>query len=195
MTALLRSASGQVRSLDVSTWAAEASADEETLLAAIDGPALDIGCGPGRLVTALGQRGVPALGIDVAPSALRLARQRGGSVIDRSVFDRLPGEGRWPSVLLFDGNIGIGGDPIALLTRVARLLAPDGEALVELDPPGTGLCREAVVLECDGHRTPWFPWAWVGVEVVEDLAALAGLDVSATRSVGHRWFVWLRRRR
>ncbi|MDP9442781.1 MAG: hypothetical protein M3P34_11540, partial [Actinomycetota bacterium] len=53
-----------------------------------------------------------------------------------SVFGALPGEGRWATALLIDGNIGIGGDPVALLRRVAELLRPAGVVLVELDAPG-----------------------------------------------------------
>ena len=41
----------------------------------------------------------------------------GGPALVRSVFETLPGEGRWDTVLLMDGNIGIGGDPAALLGR------------------------------------------------------------------------------
>ena len=36
---------------------------------------------------------------------------RGVNVLERSVFAGVPGQGRWRSVLLLDGNIGIGGDP------------------------------------------------------------------------------------
>ena len=59
----------------------------------------------------------------------------------RSVFQPVPGEGGWDTVLLADGNIGIGGDPVALLTRCRELLAPAGRVLVELDPPGHGAAR------------------------------------------------------
>ena len=75
------------------------------------GPVLDVGCGPGRLVLGLAQRGTVALGVDPAPAAVALARSRGAPVLQRSVFDPLPGQGRWRTVLLADGNIGIGGDP------------------------------------------------------------------------------------
>ena len=187
----MRSASGAVHDLQTGDWSAAASPEEEALLSEVRGPALDIGCGPGRLIHSLGARGVPTLGIDVAPSALDLARQR-GPVLDRSVFDQLPGEGRWADVLLFDGNIGIGGDPRALLRRVARLLAPDGVALVEVGPHGVGIRREAVLLERDGNRTPWFPWAWVGADAVADLAEEAGLVASRVAEVDGRWFAWLR---
>jgi len=145
------------------------------------------------LVAALAERGVPALGIDVAPAALRQARHRGGPVLDRSVFGRVPGEGRWPNVLLFDGNIGIGGDPAALLRRVHSLLAPGGVAIIEVGPPRSGVRSEAVVVECEGARSPWFPWAWVGADAIAPLAASAELGVSRQGAIDGRQFAWLRR--
>ena len=54
----------------------------------------------------------------------------------RDVFGPLPGEGRWDTALLADGNIGIGGDPVALLARVRELLAPEGRVVVDLAAPG-----------------------------------------------------------
>jgi hypothetical protein len=61
---------------------------------------------------------MPVLGVDVSPAAVARAKGAGGAVLRRSVFDRLPAEGRWGTALLADGNIGIGGDPHALLRRV-----------------------------------------------------------------------------
>jgi len=76
-----------------------------------EGPALDIGCGPGRFVQSIAANCTAALGIDISDSAVRQTAARGGSVLRRAVQHRLPGEGRWGTVLLADGNIGIGGDP------------------------------------------------------------------------------------
>jgi hypothetical protein len=106
----------------------------------------------------------------------------------RDVFGRVPGTGRWMTVLLADGNIGIGGDPAALLRRVGELLAPQGRAIVELEPPGSPLRRENVRLCHAGSASAWFPWAYVGadhiVEVVED----AGLGEVEIWTVDGRWF-------
>jgi len=98
-----------------------------------NGPTLDVGSGPGRLTVALAERGIPALGIDVTPYAVSIARAAGALTLLRDVFGRVPGTGRWMTVLLADGNIGIGGDPVALLRRVTELLTPLGQALVRPD--------------------------------------------------------------
>jgi len=182
---------GPVRPLPIDDWCAPASADEVELLAGLRGPVLDLGCGPGRLVVALGQLGIPAMGIDASPRAIGLALAGGAAVLERSVFDPLPGEGRWPSVLLFDGNVGIGGDPVALLRRVRSLLAATGLALVEVEPPGTATTTTRARLEWEDETTTWFPWAWVGVDGVDEMAASAGLLCRRRRVVGARWFAEL----
>jgi hypothetical protein len=78
-------------------------------------------------------------------------------------------------VLLLDGNVGIGGAPERLLRRVAGLLAPDGEAIVELEPPGVAARVERVRLESGSLHSAWFDWARVGTDAIGDLAGAAGL--------------------
>jgi len=87
---------------------------------------IDIGCGPGRLVAEITARGIPALGIDVSPEAVRQTRVRGALALRRDIFGSIPGEGRWEHALLADGNIGIGGDPVRLLKRLCAVLGPAG---------------------------------------------------------------------
>ena len=104
------------------------------------------------------------------------------------MFDRVPGTGRWMTVLLADGNIGIGGDPAALLRRAGELLAPEGRALVELEPPGSPLRREQVRLCHAGRASAWFPWAFVGTDQIQDVARDAGLGEAEIWTVDGRWF-------
>jgi SAM-dependent methyltransferase len=156
------------------------------------GPTLDVGSGPGRLTVALAERGVPVLGIDVTPYAVHLSRAAGVLTLLRDVFGRVPGSGRWTTVLLADGNIGIGGDPVALLHRVAELLKPLGQALVEVQPPGTALLSEQIRLRHGGQASPWFPWAYVGVDQIAEIARGAGLSAAETWAADGRWFASLR---
>ena len=72
-----------------------------------------------RAAVPLRTRGVPALAIDITPGAVLLARSSGALALQRDVFGHLPATGRWATVLLADGNIGIGGDPLSLLRRDA----------------------------------------------------------------------------
>ena len=99
-----------------------ADATDDAAIRTAQGPVLDVGCGPGRMLRAAALQGHLVLGIDVAPAAVRLARGQGLPVLLRSVFDRLPGMGRWGTALLMDGNIGIGGDPSALPVPSVRAI-------------------------------------------------------------------------
>jgi SAM-dependent methyltransferase len=173
--------------LDLARWDLPASAADEAVLDRAAGPVLDVGCGPGRHVRALARRGVLAVGVDVAPEAVHRARVHGTEILQRSVFDALPGAGAWRTVLLLDGSIGIGGAPVALLRRVAGLLGPDGVALVEAEPPGTATRTVRASLG-DG---PAFPWALVADDDLAALAALAGLGVAERWTESDRWFAAL----
>jgi SAM-dependent methyltransferase len=133
-------------------------------------------------------RGHLVLGIDIVAEAVAQARRRGVAALQRDVFDALPGEGRWDTALLADGNIGIGGDPASLLRRVAQVLQPAGRIICDLAEPGTGLRTARARLECGPHRSGHFPWALVGPEALVLLAAGCGLVVEAVHEVEGRWF-------
>ncbi|MCE7008811.1 class I SAM-dependent methyltransferase [Kibdelosporangium philippinense] len=184
----LELASGERIALPVDRWRATSTADE-MLLAHCSGPTLDIGCGPGRLTSALSGRGVPALGVDVSPVAVAQTLARGAVAVQRDVFDPLPGEGRWHSVLLADGNIGIGGDPVRLLRRIRQLISHNGKVLAEVELPGFGLRHQPVRVNGTGA---WFPWAWVGADAIDSLAAQAGFETRWVAEGGDRWFTELR---
>ena len=188
---LLRDAAGGARPLPLDAWLGAAGAVDERVLARARGPVLDVGCGPGRHVHALARRGVLAVGVDVSPVAVALARRRGATVLEASIFDRLPGAGRWRTALVLDGNIGIGGRPDALLRRLVALLAPGGVVLAELDGPGTGIHRGRMRLENGEATSHWFAWARVGTDAVATAARAAGLRIASRWRDGDRWFAAL----
>jgi SAM-dependent methyltransferase len=185
-----RPAVGCPAALEPDRWLAPATATDRDVLATVAGPVLDVGCGPARHVRALLDQGVPALGIDVSPAAVRLARGRGATVIRRSVFDRVPAAGRWMTVLLLDGCIGIGGNPVPLLRRAGTLVADGGTVLVEVAPPA--VLTQLVTVRLDGDG-PAFTWARVGIDGLTALAEAADLAVRRTAVIGGRWFGWLAR--
>lgn len=150
------------------------------------GPTLDVGCGPGRMTQLLAERGDIVLGIDVVPEAVWQTRDRGVAAILRDVFERVPAEGRWETVLLADGNLGIGGDPVRLLQRIAQLLAPGGRVVCDVAPPGTGLHSGTVRLTAGGLTSEPFPWSVVGADAILEVGADAGFAVR-TFDVGGRW--------
>lgn len=174
--------------LDVAKYHGAADPVDAGLLSRCTGPTLDIGCGPGRLAAELAQRGIPALGVDVAPVAVLLARAAGATVLRRSVFERLPGEGRWPHALLIDGNIGIGGDPGALLRRIKDVLRPwGGELLVEVAAEEVD---ERLTLRVAGHGAP-IAWARLGIAALQSVAHPLGYTLAAQWIADGRHFAAL----
>ena len=178
--------------LDAAQWGRLTEADE-VVVSRCEGPVLDVGCGPGRFVEALACAGIPALGVDLSREAVRQTRGRGGFALLRDVHKRVPGEGRWGTVLLADGNIGIGGDPLALLRRCRAVLRPGAVALVETSPDRGHDIRTTVTLHGPGgRRSHPVPWAVLGSAAVVDLAASAGFVAVEEWHVGGRAFVLLR---
>ncbi|MGW4027355.1 class I SAM-dependent methyltransferase [Streptomyces sp. NPDC005009] len=189
----LRRADGRLLPLDVERWCAEADAADLEVLRRCEGAVLDVGCGPGRLVAALGTEGRRVLGIDVSSAAVEHTVRRGGQALLRSVFDPLPGTGRWDTALLMDGNLGIGGDPDALLRRLAQLLSPGGRLIAETDPH-PDVDERALVQLTDAHRTPGapFPWARLGTPALLHHARSTGWRADDQWSTNGRAFVALR---
>lgn len=187
----MESGNGDHIELESTRWHGPVDSADEFMLSRCDGPSLDVGCGPGRLTAALATRKVIALGIDTSTIAVERAKQRGAAALKRDVFSPVPGEGRWRNVLLADGNIGIGGDPVILLRRVGQLLAPHGTVLVELAPHGTGLRRSVVRVRGRDVPGSWFPWAWLGSDAIAAVAGSAALSVTRVHSINQRWFAEL----
>jgi SAM-dependent methyltransferase len=202
---LLRSANGRAAASDVrvidhrgeewplalARYLGQVDSDEELLLDRAVGPVLDVGCGPARHALALARRGVVAVGVDISPLAVQLARSRGATVIEGSIFDRVPGAGSWGSALLLDGNIGIGGAPAQLLARIGDLLAPDGVILVEVEAPGVPTQTIQACLQSGDARSRWFPWARLSIDGLGAIARAAGCTVLEQWQTQGRWFAAL----
>ena len=107
-------------------------------------PALDLGCGTGRLLVPLLASGLDVDGVDVSDDMLALARQAGdaaGLAMDgrlrREAFHELDPSRRYRTILCCD-SFAIGGsreDDRAALHRIHDALEPDGAFVFSIDLP------------------------------------------------------------
>ena len=178
-TLYLHAHDGTRARFDVARWTEDADAVDRAVLRRARGPVLDVGCGPGRMVKAAVARGMKALGVDVSPVAVEIVRAAGLPVHLGSIFEPIPYEGSWSTALLLDGNIGIGGDPVALLTRCREVLRSNGDLIVETHPDASrDRAYQGSLVGQDGHVSDSFPWAEVGRAALAAHAADAGLRVT-----------------
>jgi len=180
--------------LPIGEWRREADAGDRAVLEQCVGSTIDIGCGPGRMSRHLMEQGNSVLAIDVVDEAVQQARDRGVAALCRNVFSVLPGEGRWETALLADGNIGIGGDPVALLARAGELIAPAGRVVGDLAGPGVGMVTRWATIRTAHATSHPFPWSIVGVDAVGGLAGEVGLSLLRTHHHDRRWFAVLGKR-
>jgi SAM-dependent methyltransferase len=175
--------------MDFTRWNGPADRVDVALLGSVRGPVLDVGCGPARMVRAAVAMGLVVLGLDVSPTAVELGRAAGLPMHEGSVFEPLPDEGAWHTVLLVDGNVGIGGDVTRLLTRCAELMSADGELVIELHTdPSRDHTYTGRLVDIHGAYSEQFPWAEAGLSSVSRRAPEAGLAIRQAWSAGTRSF-------
>ncbi len=187
-------ANEDARPLPVHAWVGTADMSDEVVLRHCVGRTLDVGCGPGRMAEALVRAGHGVLALDVAAEAVMQTRARGVTAHRQNVFAPVAGEGTWQTALLADGNIGIGGDPVALLGRLRELLVPGGRVVADLDPPGTGVVTSWSRLRVASGVSRPFLWTVVAADELDQIADAAGFDVSDVVEHEGRWFAVLESR-
>ena len=167
------------RTAPSSRWRSSVTSDradetDEQILRDVHGPVLDVGCGPGRHLHALARRGVFALGVDLSPVAVELARGGGGRAIVGSIFDELPGAGTWQQRAAARRQ-----------HRDRRCAGPAARARSRAAGRRGMRCSSSSIRRAPrrprrarGWRRPiarsdWFPWARVGAADIDSLAAAA----------------------
>ncbi|GAA4356012.1 hypothetical protein GCM10023145_25910 [Angustibacter luteus] len=184
---------GQPPPFDIARWTAAADPVDLALLERCEGVILDVGCGPGRMAAAIAGLGRPVLGVDIARGSVDRTAAAGALALRRSVFDTLPGEGRWDTVLLADGNLGIGADPDRLLRRVRELLRPGGLLLVEPEPAEVDERVQLCLHTADGAvASETFDWARIGGSAAVGRAERLGFSLEERWEAAGRLFLAFR---
>jgi SAM-dependent methyltransferase len=79
-------------------------------LAYVKGRVLDVGCGPGRHLLWLQERGFEVTGIDISAGVVQVARERGGEDVRLcSLFELTTLREKFDTVLLMGNNMGLAG--------------------------------------------------------------------------------------
>jgi SAM-dependent methyltransferase len=189
--AWLRVAPGRRLAHDLAAYFAPVTAPERALLDLVEGPVLDVGCGPARHARFLQACGLTVIGLDRSSLALELARSLGL----RHWLHADARSGPLPAVrtvLLLDGNLGLAGTPngaVRLLHRLATACGPGGRLLVGGRAPRHRRLRPLVVRdEYQNLVGPWGRWLQAGLPAVLDLAHPAGWRLQHAITAGaHYW--------
>ena len=113
-------------------------------------------------------------------------------MLQRSIFDACARERTLGTALLLDGNIGIGGASGRAAPKRCRDPADDTRPGPCGDRPTRDTTRSRTVrLEHGGTHGPWFAWADIGVDNLDELADDPGLRVRDVWTDTGRWFAQL----
>lgn len=136
---------------------------------------LEVGCGPGVLLSAFRDRAGPRVGVELSPEMARLARERSGAEIVLAAAEHLPfKEGSFQRVVsravvhhLEDAASGV--------AEMARVLVPDGALVVEDVVASEHPEKARRHNELEALRDPSHARALAPSEVAE-VASRAGLE-------------------
>lgn len=90
---------------------------------------VDVACGPGRLVRAAAERGAKAIGVDLAPAMIGLARERNPDLeFHESGAEAMPFDGASFDAATCAFGMGHFPEPERVAAEIARVLRPGGIA-------------------------------------------------------------------
>jgi SAM-dependent methyltransferase len=163
------------------------------------GRVLDVGCGAGRAVLYLQERGVDVTGIDNSPLAVTVCRRRGAVNVEVRSITRLRGLGKFDTILMLGSGFGLFGsrDRARRLLRTMRgMTSPRGRVVAATrDPHMSGHDDDARYMAMNRHRgrmpgqfririryhnyrTAWFDHLTVTPDEMRDIVEPTGWNVA-----------------
>jgi ubiquinone/menaquinone biosynthesis C-methylase UbiE len=125
---------------------------------------VDVGCGGGRAVGELTQRGVRVIGVDIDPQMIEAATARWpGAEFRLGDATKLPIDGGTVSGYRADKVLHVLPEPAEAVAEARRVLRPGGRAVLAgqdwdtmiIDSDDRALTRELVRARADGMPSPW----------------------------------------
>lgn len=167
----------------------------DAVLSRHPGSVIDIGCGEGWLVRALGARAIRALGVDVVPALIQQAQRAGGGEFRIASYEQIAAAGLDIRADVVVCNFALLGEQSVedLVAAVPALLNPAGSFIVQTLHP-VSACGE------QPYRDGWRQGSWAGfstafsdpapwyfrtLESWQALFARCGLQLQETRAPHH----------
>jgi SAM-dependent methyltransferase len=166
---------------------------EKQAMRFVRGRVLDVGCGAGRALLYLTERGIDALGIDNSPAAIEVCRRRGlQNIALRSITD-LGGLGTFDTVLLLGSGFGLFGtrnrarrllgQMYGMTSEIGRVIATTRDPHATTDPDDLRYIEQngqrgrmpgqfRIRIRYRTYRSPW--WDYLTVSRQELLETVAG---------------------
>lgn len=160
------------------------------------GRVLDLGCGEGWLMRALGERGIETIGLDASLELVMAAEETGGGRYRCVSYDELvddPTRAGGPYDVVAANFSLLGAELVPLLRALRRNLSPSGALVIQTVHPWTAAGDEGYA---DGWRTETFdafggdfaepmPWYFRTLGSWVDALRGAGFRVSTLREPIH----------
>lgn len=102
-----------------------------------DGRILDVGCGPGKLMRVLRERGWDAYGVDFSPIAVEYAQSKHGLNVTLGDLFEAAYKNTFFDVVLFNHSLEHMYDPVETLCEAYRILKPGGLLLINIPNAGS----------------------------------------------------------
>ena len=185
----IRHDDGRMQRLPVRSWLGGQAGDEKfdrAVVGLCDGPTIDLGCGPGRLVAHLLSAGCRrwAWTSRPPPSHWPAVAAHPPCTAMCSNRCRAPADGTrccWPTA-----TSAWAATLWRVLQRAGELLRRGGRCVAEFDSVITGVEAGWVRLESSRTIGPWFRWASVGIDCAARLADDVGLALTGVHPIGRR---------
>lgn len=136
-----------------------------------DGAVLELGCGPGHMMTWLRRLGFTRIeGIDISAEQVDIALAAGLDASVADVFDVLEGGKRWRAILALDFFEHFSKDELMRMMPAIRDALEPGGVLILQTPNGAGLFPHQIVYGDLTHMTIFTP------ESMRQLLTLSGFE-------------------